>query len=128
MYTCSKSTEHIGVGAAFWTYERQKGQAFPQMERKFSKDNTRGNLVLKRPYQHQQPPMSGVPSQTQLLLQHRLLRNSSRIRAIALIIHDGPGSPMTDGTKIALRRRERHQRGGSHGLSQPGSVAGNSMT
>lgn len=43
--TCS--TEHIRVGAAFWTYERQKGQTFPQMERKltrlghrFAKKNT----------------------------------------------------------------------------------------
>ena len=33
--TCS--TEHIRVGAAFWTYERLKGQTFPQMERKLSR-------------------------------------------------------------------------------------------
>ena len=33
--TCS--TEHIRVGAAFWTYERQKGQTFPQMERKLTR-------------------------------------------------------------------------------------------
>jgi hypothetical protein len=35
MSTCS--TEHIRVGAAFWTYERQKGQTFPQMERKLTR-------------------------------------------------------------------------------------------
>ena len=33
--TCS--TEHIRVGAAFWTYERQKGQTFLQMERKLTR-------------------------------------------------------------------------------------------
>ena len=74
--TCS--TESIRVGAAFRTYERQKGQTFPQMERKLSRLGQRFALKKNsfwrsycRPYQCQRLRMSGEPSQRQPLQQHR---------------------------------------------------------
>jgi len=113
------STEYIKVGAAFWTYEREKGQSFPQMEKKLTRLAQR--FCMKKtveetvdakcwrsccsPSQHQQQRMSGELNQTLLPRQHKWLKSSSRTLGTVLITQSGQESQLTDGTRMGAMGR-----------------------